>query len=160
MPNIPFMIAHGCYYAALGLWTGMMAMLAVGTRVAFGVLPEKEMAGTLAGAWLAKYYRMGVVCAIVAGIGAALRYLMVEQSLWQDLDATPWTPQRWIALSRYLLLFFMVLTHVYAGWILDPQVRRLKAIPEAREAFAALHAREVVLLGVNLVAGLLVIFLS
>ena len=135
----------------------MMAMLAVGTRTAFAVLPDKETAGTLAGAWLARYYRMGMLCAAAAGIGAWLRFRMAEQSLWQD---PTWTPQRWIALSRYLLLALMILTHAYAGWILDPEVKRLKAIPEAREAFRALHAREVILLGVNLLAGLAVIFLS
>ncbi|GEM_PF-5275506 len=160
MPNLPFMIAHGCYYAALGLWIGMMAMLAVGARVAFDTLPEKRAAGDLVGTWLAKYYRMGALFAVVAAVGAILRFSMAEQSLWKDVALTPWTPQRWIAFTRYLLLGFMIMIHLYAGWSLDPEVKRLKAIPEAAEVFRALHAREVLLLGANLLAGIVVIFLS
>ena len=156
MPNVPFMIAHGCYYAALGLWIGMMAMLAAGTRTAFDILPEKAMAGNLAGAWLSKYYRMGVVCAAVAAIGATLRSVMAEQGLWQG----PPSPQQRIAAMRYGLISLMILNHLYAGWVLDPEVKRLKSIPEAREAFQSLHRREVLLLALNLLCGLAVIFLS
>ena len=156
MPNVPFMILWGCYYASLGLWIGMIAMLAVGARVAFASLPEKGMAGDLVGAWLAKYYRMGALCAAVAAIGSYLRSTHYELSLWQG----PWIPQKTIAAARYLLLSLMILTHLYAGWRLNPEVRRLRGIPEAREAFQALHAREVALLGVALAAGIAVIFLS
>ncbi len=156
MPNVPFMILWGCYYASLGLWIGMIAMLATGARVAFTVLPEKTLAGDLVGAWLAKYYPMGAACAAVAAIGSWLRSSHYELSLWQG----PWTPQKTIAAARYALLALMILNHLYAGWRLDPEVKRLKALPEARERFAALHRREVLLLGINLLCGLAVIFLS
>ena len=149
------MLGRGLYYGSLGIWMGSILMLSLGSKVAFRLLSDRQMAGNLVGGWLAVYHRLGLVCALGASAAALYRILVWESQLWQG----PWNAPKQIALARTLLLALMVLSHLYAGCILHPEIHRLREAGMT-EAFRALHVRSVVLLMANLLFGIAVIFLS
>ena len=159
MPNVAYMLANGLLYGSLGIWVGCMVMVAAGARTVFRILPDRTQAGNVVGGWLDAYDRIGIVCALAAAGTALWRSRMVEVHLWSG----PWRPVMAIAATRYALLALMILAHLYAAGSVHPAIRRLRGLPSgdpARAAFDGLHARSVGILMANLVAGLVVIFLS
>lgn len=166
MPNWSYMLVNGAWYASLGIWVGAMLMLALGTPHLFKALPRAQ-AGDLAGAWIGVQYWLGGICAAVASACAVFRFRSMEVTLWQTAG---WPSQKVVAAVRYGLLAFMIVSHLYRWGILDPEIHRIRALlpslagsPDealARADFGALHRRSVVLMGLNLLSGLGVIFLS
>ena len=159
MENVLAMLVRGGYYAALGVWVGCMVMISAGAPAIFRTIPAKSQAGDVVGAWLKVYYRIGLACAAAAWFCTLYRYWNWEIAMWHG----PWGFAKAVGACRIGLLSQMILNHLYAGWGLDPEIHRVRALPEAdpaRAAFGPLHRRSVKLLGANLFAGLAVIFLS
>lgn len=141
MPNIPYILVHTLYYAAVGTWLGGMVLLAAAARGQPGV-----------GHWIRAQDRLGLACGIAAALAALARARMVETALW----AGAWTPQKRIAAVRLGLLALMILLQLYAGWSLHPEVDRLRGQP----GFEGLHLRSVLLMVALMFAAVLVMALS
>ena len=166
MDNVVPMLVRGTYYGALGVWMGMMVMIVLGAPVIFRTVCERRQAGDVVAGWLGVYYKAALVCAVLVAAALAWRMLNWERGLWQG----GWGFAKGVALARTVLLALMILNLLYAGWSLDPEIHRIRAsVPDllalppsepVRMAFDALHHRSVTLMGANLLAGVLVVFLS
>ncbi len=164
--NIVPMLVRGTYYGALGIWMGMMVMISLGAPVAFRVVADRRQAGAVVGGWLGGYYKAALACAVLAALASVYRMLNYERVLWQG----EWHFDKVVAAARTALLALMVLNLVYAGWWVDPEIHRIRVeVPDllarsaddsARVAFDILHHRSVMLMGMNLLTGAGVIFLS
>jgi hypothetical protein len=135
------------FLATLGAWVGVMAFLSfVVAPTAFAVL-EAPRAGDLVGALFPRYYATGVSLG-VAALGAAL-----------FLQRRGANRRAWTLVVASLVAATGVTA--YAGGIVQPQARRLRAAlhapaagTEVRAQFAAAHRTAVVLNGVALLAAL------
>jgi hypothetical protein len=166
MDNVIPMIVRGTYYGALGVWMGMMVMISLGAPVVFRAVPDRSQAGDVVGGWLGVYYKAALVCAVLVAIASVYRMLNWERGLWQG----GWCFAKAVAAARTALLALMILNLLYAGWHLDPEIHHIRAsFPDlaalpasdpAKAAFDLLHRRSVTLMGLNLLAGAGVIFLS
>ncbi len=128
---------------ALAVWIGTMVFHSLVVMPHIFRTLEREMAATLAQLLFPPYYSLGVACAVTAA--CACTYLAVRDGgLWRTASA----------LSMVILV-----AQIYAAWRLQPEIARLRSVPEAHARFEALHRRAVAVNGLVLLgaAGLLAV---
>jgi len=140
---------------ALGTWVGaIIYFVAVVTRGAFAVLPNRDEAGALVGFTLGGLHWMGLIAAAVFVIAS----IALRKSVWALVEP---------AVLGVILM--SALTDVSQGYVmprmavLRMQMGSVEAVPtsDARRAeFDRLHSVSVDLEGAVLVIGLVVLFLT
>lgn len=115
----------------------------------FGRLP-RDLAGQVLAGIFPTYYRLTLVCAVVALATGGVRVRLLQGSRWQ-----------WLALA---LVVVAVVATFFGGWVLEPRLHDLQArIPSfegpaltpERRAFAQLHGLSMATGLVTLVAATL-----
>jgi hypothetical protein len=146
-------LVQALFWGALGVWLGAVVFFSfVVAPGVFGALP-RETAGQVVGSLFSAYYALGGGAGVVALAAAmALRR-------WAGGSA------RWTAIGT--MLAAMVLATAYAGGVVHPQARALRAglhqpdaTPATQAAFDRLHALAVGLNGGVLLAGCAVVALA
>ncbi len=130
------------HIAALALWVGVMLSLIGLAPVAFQTLPQAQ-AGDLMNRLFAPYHIVGYVCG-----GLAL--------------LTAWFAAGFRGRVRNLLLIGVLGATLYAGLVISPEARTLRAElrqaeatnPVTKARFDTLHRRAVTLNGAILIAAL------
>jgi hypothetical protein len=131
------------HITALALWVGVMAFLVTLAPIAFQTFPQAQ-AGDFMSKLFVPYHVVGYVCA-----GAALATLWLAGGLRGKL--------------RNVLLVAMLGATLYAGLVISPEARALRAElrqtdaatdnPATKARFDALHRRSVTLNGGILIAA-------
>ncbi|MBI5197820.1 MAG: DUF4149 domain-containing protein, partial [Nitrospirae bacterium] len=113
-----------------------------------------EQAGDVVGVIFPKYYLLGIVCGLIA-LGC-LMILSMAGGTWSTV--------------RIILLVVMIVTTLYAGFVLSPKARDLKAQirvateegakKNLQQQFSSFHKQSVTLNSVVLLMGVVVVFLT
>ncbi len=125
---------------ALSLWVGTIAFFSAVVAPTIFQAMDRAAAGKLLAEVFPRYYRAGVVCGVSALLSVLVLFLFESGS-------------RGLRFLQTLLVLVMLSSTLYAGWILEPRIHRLKeervsaatpvARAEAQKRFDALHARSV-----------------
>ena len=125
---------------ALSLWVGTIAFFSAVVAPTILAEMDREAAGKLLAAVFPRYYRAGVVCGVAALLAVLLLFLFESGS-------------RGLRFLQTILVLVMLSSTLYAGWMLQPKIHRLKderasaATPAARadaqKRFETLHTRSV-----------------
>jgi len=136
---------HFVYILSLVCWIGSIVFFSFFTAPVIFKLLDREKAGEVVGVIFPRYYFLGYVCAVMT----LLSLLVSTQELFGP---------------KLLLLFIMIVGWFYAGLVMSPQSRNLKAFRQsARSAeekelyevkFHKVHFLAVKLNGTVLLAGL------
>lgn len=138
---------------AIVLWVGGIVTLAfIDTQAIFSTLP-KEQAGEVVGVIFPKFFLMGVVCISIALI----------TSYFIGFSQTPFEK------IKFFILIFMLLLSLFSNFYILPKTRSIKMekkqvedkhrLEQLTSQFKKIHMLSVILLMVNLLSGLVVIFL-
>ncbi|MBI5197952.1 MAG: DUF4149 domain-containing protein [Nitrospirae bacterium] len=142
------------FLMSLTVWFGSLVFFSfVGAPAIFKTLP-REQAGNVVGVIFPKYYLLGIVCGLIA-LGC-LMILSMAGGQWSTV--------------RIILLVVMIMTTLYAGFVLSPKARDLNAQirvateegakKNLQQQFSSLHRQSVTLNSVVLLAGVAVVFLT
>lgn len=124
---------------ALSLWVGTIAFFSAVVAPTILAEMDRTAAGNLLAAVFPRYYRAGVVCGVAALLAVLLLFLIDSGS-------------RGLRFLQTLLVITMLSGTLYAGWMLQPRIHRLReeraapvpaARAEAQKKFETLHARSV-----------------
>ena len=144
-------LIHFIYILSLACWVGSIIFFSFFTAPVIFNLLEREKAGEVVGVIFPRYYFLGYVCAVLA-----LSSLMIS------------TQQ--IFSPKQILLLIMIIGWFYAGLVVSPKSKKLKALrelassEEEKELFEAkfkkVHSLAVKLNGIVLFAGLGLLWFS
>ena len=144
-------VVHFIYLLGLVCWIGSVVFFSFFTAPVIFKILDREKAGEIVGVIFPRYYFFGYVCAAVV-----LFSLMISD------------PN--IFKAKAILLLVMIVGWFYAGMIVSPKSRKLKALRQAssstdeKEIFEAqfkkVHSLAVKLNGTVLVAGLGLLWFS
>ena len=142
---------HFAYIFSLVGWIGSIVFFSFFTAPVIFKLLEREKAGEVVGVIFPRYYFFGYVCAVMA-----LSSLLVSGQVFFG--------------PKQILLFIMIAGWFYAGLVVSPKSRNLKALrlsassAEEKELFDVkfkkAHSLAVKLNGTVLLAGLGLLWLS
>lgn len=138
---------------ALVLWVGGIITLAfIDTPAIFGTLP-KEDAGNVVALIFPKFFWMGVITISLALI----------TSYFIGITNTPYEK------IKFFILIFMLILSLISKFYILPKARTLKSeirtvekkenLAELKKQFSQIHKFSVILLMINLISGLVTIFL-
>jgi hypothetical protein len=112
MSLMPRMV-EAVFIIAVALWVGAMTLLAVVVAPGvFAVLPSRQQAGDLMNHLFAGYYQMGALCGLVALTAGGLQAYLSRR--------------RW-GTVRFWLTGLMVVSTLYAGFVVTPHAQMLRA---------------------------------
>ena len=144
-------LVHFIYILSLVFWIGSIAFFSFLTAPVIFKLLDREKAGEVVGVIFPRYYFFGYVCAVMA-----LFSLIVST---QELFG-----------SKQILLFIMIAGWFYAGLVVSPKSRNLKALRQSSSSaeekelfevkFKKAHSLAVKLNGTVLLAGLGLLWFS
>ena len=144
-------LIHFIYILSLVCWVGSIIFFSFFIAPVIFNLLEREKAGEVVGVIFPRYYFLGYVCAVLA-----LSSLMIS------------TQQ--IFSPKQILLLIMIIGWFYAGLVVSPKSKKLKALRELassveeKELFEAkfkkVHSLAVKLNGIVLFAGLGLLWFS
>ena len=144
-------LIHFIYILSLVCWVGSIIFFSFFTAPVIFKLLDREKAGEVVGVIFPKYYFLGYVCAVMT----LLSLLVSTQELFGP---------------KQILLFIMIVGWFYAGLVVSPKSRNLKALRQsARSAeekesyevkFKKVHSLAVKLNGTVLLAGLGLLWFS
>ena len=144
-------LIHFIYILSLACWVGSIIFFSFFAAPVIFNLLEREKAGEVVGVIFPRYYFLGYVCAVMA-----LSSLMIS------------TQQ--IFSPKQILLLIMIIGWFYAGLVVSPKSKKLKALRELassveeKELFEAkfkkVHSLAVKLNGIVLFAGLGLLWFS
>jgi len=136
---------------ALSIWVGTIAFFSAVIAPTIFQTMDRAAAGKLLAEIFPRYYRAGVVCGLAALLSVLVLFLFESGS-------------RGMRFLQTILVLAMLGTTLYAGWMLEPRIHRVKeervsgltqaARDDAQKRFDALHARSVQLNGAILALGL------
>ena len=144
-------LVHFIYILSLVFWVGSIVFFSFLTAPVIFKLLDREKAGEVVGVIFPRYYFFGYVCAVMA-----LFSLLVST---QELFG-----------SKQILLFIMIAGWFYAGLVVSPKSRNLKALRQSASSaeekesyevkFKKVHSLAVKLNGTVLLAGLGLLWFS
>jgi len=144
-------VVHFIYFLGLVCWLGSVIFFSFFTAPVIFKLLDREKAGEIVGVIFPRYYFFGYVCAVLV-----LFSLMISDSN--------------IVKRKSILLLIMIVGWFYAGMIVSPKSRKLKALRQAASSigekenferqFKKVHSLAVNLNGTVLVAGLGLLWFS
>ncbi len=144
-------LVHFIYILSLVFWIGSIVFFSFLTAPVIFKLLDREKAGEVVGVIFPRYYFFGYVCAVMA-----LFSLIVST---QELFG-----------SKQILLFIMIAGWFYAGLVVSPKSRNLKALRQSSSSakekelfevkFKKAHSLAVKLNGTVLLAGLGLLWFS
>jgi len=144
-------LVHFIYILSLVFWVGSVVFFSFLTAPVIFKLLDREKAGEVVGVIFPRYYFFGYVCAVMA-----LFSLLVST---QELFG-----------SKQILLFIMTAGWFYAGLVVSPKSRNLKALRQSVSSaeekelyevkFKKVHSLAVKLNGTVLLAGLGLLWFS
>jgi len=142
---------HFVYILSLVCWIGSIVFFSFFTAPVIFKLLDREKAGEVVGVIFPRYYFLGYVCAVMT----LLSLLVSTQELFGP---------------KQILLFIMIVGWFYAGLVVSPKSRNLKALrqsassAEEKELYGAkfekVHSLAVKLNGTVLLAGLGLLWFS
>jgi len=146
-------IVEAVFIIAVALWVGAMMLLAVVVAPGvFAALSSRQLAGDLMNHLFAGYYQMGALCGLVALTAGGLQAYLGRR--------------RW-GTVRFWLTGLMVMSTLYAGFVVTPRAQMLRAQlsapgneavrASAQQAFNRAHRQAVAANGVALLSGLIVL---
>ncbi len=143
----------------LGLWVGGLVFLSAFTApVVFKAFASRAQAGAVMAVIIEKFARMEYILAIVLFFTAIILLLITEQS--------------WVRTCVSIAMVLMFLFATLYGRVWQPQMRYLRSqittfdlpseqdFSSARKEFEKLHRRYTALVAVNLILGILILFLK
>ena len=147
LPNV----VHFIYFLGLVCWIGSVVFFSFFTAPVIFKLLDREKAGEIVGVIFPRYYFFGYVCSVLV-----LFSLMVSDPNFFK--------------AKSILLFIMIFGWFYAGMVVSPKSRKLKALRQAASSmdekeifetqFKKVHSLAVKLNGIVLVAGLGLLWFS
>jgi len=142
---------HFVYILSLVCWVGSIVFFSFFTAPVIFKLLDREKAGEVVGVIFPKYYFLGYVCAVMT----LLSLLVSTQELFGP---------------KQILLFIMIVGWFYAGLVVSPKSRNLKALRQSASSteekelyevkFKKVHSLAVKLNGTVLLAGLGLLWFS
>ena len=142
---------HFVYILSLVDWVGSIVFFSFFTAPVIFKLLDREKAGEVVGVIFPKYYFLGYVCAVMT----LLSLLVSTQELFGP---------------KQILLFIMIVGWFYAGLVVSPKSRNLKALRQSASSaeekelyevkFKKVHSLAVKLNGTVLLAGLGLLWFS
>ena len=142
---------HFVYIFSLVCWVGSVVFFSFFTAPVIFKLLDREKAGEVVGVIFPRYYFLGYVCAVMT----LLSLLVSTQELFGP---------------KQILLFIMVVGWFYAGLVVSPKSRNLKALRQSASSaeekelyevkFKKVHSLAVKLNGTVLLAGLGLLWFS
>ena len=142
---------HFIYIFSLVCWVGSVVFFSFFTAPVIFKLLDREKAGEVVGVIFPRYYFLGYVCAVMT----LLSLLVSTQELFG---------------SKQILLFIMIAGWFYAGLVVSPKSRNLKALRQSASSaeekelyevkFKKVHSLAVKLNGTVLLAGLGLLWFS
>ena len=142
---------HFVYILSLVCWIGSIVFFSFFTAPVIFKLLDREKAGEVVGVIFPKYYFLGYVCAVMT----LLSLLVSTQELFGP---------------KQILLFIMIVGWFYAGLVVSPKSRNLKALRQSASSteekelyevkFKKVHSLAVKLNGTVLLAGLGLLWFS
>ena len=144
-------LIHFVYILSLVCWVGSIVFFSFFTAPVIFKLLDREKAGEVVGIIFPKYYFLGYVC----GVMTLLSLLVSTQELFGP---------------KQILLFIMIVGWFYAGLVVSPKSRNLKALRQSASSaeekelyevkFKKVHSLAVKLNGTVLLAGLGLLWFS
>ena len=144
-------LVHFIYILSLVFWVGSIVFFSFLTAPVIFKLLDREKAGEVVGVIFPRYYFFGYVCAVMA----LFSLLISTQELFG---------------SKQILLFIMIAGWFYAGLVVSPKSRNLKALRQSASSaeekelyevkFKKVHSLAVKLNGTVLLAGLGLLWFS
>ena len=142
---------HFVYILSLVCWVGSIVFFSFFTAPVIFKLLDREKAGEVVGVIFPRYYFLGYVCAVMT----LLSLLVSTQELFGP---------------KQILLFIMIVGWFYAGLVVSPKSRNLKALRQSASSteekelyevkFKKVHSLAVKLNGTVLLAGLGLLWFS
>ena len=142
---------HFVYILSLVCWVGSVVFFSFFTAPVIFKLLDREKAGEVVGVIFPRYYFLGYVCAVMT----LLSLLVSTQELFGP---------------KQILLFIMVVGWFYAGLVVSPKSRNLKALRQSASSaeekelyevkFQKVHSLAVKLNGIVLLSGLGLLWFS
>ena len=142
---------HFVYILSLVGWVGSIVFFSFFTAPVIFKLLDREKAGEVVGVIFPRYYFLGYVCAVMT----LLSLLVSTQELFGP---------------KQILLFIMIVGWFYAGLVVSPKSRNLKAFRQSASSaeekelyevkFQKVHSLAVKLNGTVLLAGLGLLWFS
>ena len=142
---------HFVYIFSLVCWVGSVVFFSFFTAPVIFKLLDREKAGEVVGVIFPRYYFLGYVCAVMT----LLSLLVSTQELFGP---------------KQILLFIMIAGWFYAGLVVSPKSRNLKALRQSASSaeekelyevkFKKVHSLAVKLNGTVLLAGLGLLWFS
>ena len=142
---------HFVYILSLVGWVGIIIIFSFFIAPIIFKLLDREKAGEVVGVIFPKYYFLGYVCAVMT----LLSLLVSTQELFGP---------------KQILLFIMIVGWFYAGLVVSPKSRNLKALRQSASSaeekescevkFKKVHSLAVKLNGTVLLAGLGLLWFS
>ena len=136
---------HFVYILSLVCWVGSIVFFSFFTAPVIFKLLDREKAGEVVGVIFPRYYFLGYVCAVMT----LFSLLVSTQELFGP---------------KQILLFIMIVGWFYAGLVVSPKSRNLKALRQSASSaeekelygmkFQKVHSLAVKLNGTVLLAGL------
>ena len=144
-------LMHFFYILSLVCWVGSIIFFSFFTAPVIFSLLEREKAGELVGVIFPKYYFLGYICAVIS------------------LSSLLFSTQEFFG-PKQILLFIMITGWFYAGLVVSPKSRNLKALRKLASSaeeqglletqFKKVHSLAVKLNGTVLFAGLGLLWFS
>ena len=142
---------HFVYILSLVCWVGSIVFFSFFTAPVIFKLLDREKAGEVVGVIFPRYYFLGYVCAVMT----LFSLLVSTQELFGP---------------KQILLFIMIVGWFYAGLVVSPKSRNLKALRQSASSaeekelygvkFQKVHSLAVKLNGTVLLAGLGLLWFS
>jgi len=142
---------HFVYILSLVCWVGSIVFFSFFTAPVIFKLLDREKAGEVVGVIFPRYYFLGYVCAVMT----LFSLLVSTQELFGP---------------KQILLFIMIVGWFYAGLVVSPKSRNLKALRQSASSaeeqelyevkFKKVHSLAVKLNGTVLLAGLGLLWVS
>ena len=144
-------LVHFIYILSLTCWVGSIIFFSFFTAPVIFKLLEREKAGEIVGVIFPRYYLLGYVCSVLI-----LSALLISNS--------------YVFGIKIILLFVMISAWLYAGLVVSPKSKKLKALRYVADSvvekqhietqFKKVHSLAVKLNGTVLLAGLGLLWFS
>jgi len=146
MPNFTYMAVNWVYMLSLCIWLGGMIAFVVLFAPSLTAVLSREDAGHVVANFLTRLRPTVVVCIVLLTITSVAKY-----GYWETV--TPWLLMRWMALG------IMAALAAYDFSVLAPKLVKSKATGDTT-TFGKLHKTAVKTMGLTMLLGLIVLFLS
>lgn len=146
MPNWSFQIVHFLHTLALALWVGGgVAISLLMAPTVFRLADDRERAGRLVGAVLARFDRLLYACIVALLVTSLLLIRWGRFSPWYAIE--------------YACILMMSASAIFSSTVVSPRLRRLRADAgrgadrDHEEDFRRLHALSMATMQFNLACG-------